>query len=196
MTTAGIAVTGSSPNWAVTVTPESGQTGVTTITLGVTDGYNTNYSSFKVTVPPAGVGLVYNENFAYTSFDIPNALYNAAGGSGAPWNHISGPAYELQVTNGWAYIVSTNGEDVGSPFIGDAVYYGSNGVVFYTSFTVNFSYLPSTGGEDFFHLSSSGTDTSAFHDKVFANRANAATGKFRLAVANFAGTPVAQFPAT
>ena len=89
VTTTGIAVTGSSPNWAVTVTPESGQTGVTTITLGVTDGHNTNYTSFKVTVPPAGVGLVYNEDFAYTAYDIPNALYNATGGSGGPWGHIS-----------------------------------------------------------------------------------------------------------
>jgi hypothetical protein len=59
---------------------------------------------------------------------------------------------------------------------------------------VNFSSLPSFGGEYFFHLSSSGTDTSAFHDKVFANRANAATGKFRLAIANFVGTAVAQLP--
>jgi hypothetical protein len=83
------------------------------------------------------------------------------------------------VTNGLAFIVGTNGEDLGSPFIGSATYDGSQGYVFYTSFTVDFSYLPSVGGDYFFHLSSSGTDTSAFRDKIFANRANAATGKFR-----------------
>jgi hypothetical protein len=190
VTPAGIVVTGSSPNWAVQVTPQSGQSGVSTITLGVTDGYNTNYTSFKVTVPPASVGLIYNEDFAYTSFDIPNALYGASGGSGAPWGHVSGTGYELQVTNGWAYIVGTNGEDVGAPFISSATYDGSLGYVFYTSFTVDFSYLPSNAGEYFFHLSASAADTSNFRDKIFANKANAATGKFRLAVANVANSPV------
>jgi hypothetical protein len=193
VTTAGIAVTGSSPNWDVTVTPQSGQSGVTTITLGVADGHNTNYTSFKVTVPPASVGLVYNEDFAYTNFDLtdPNALVLAAGGSGGPWAHVSGVKLnELQVTNGLAFIVGTNNEDVGASLIGSAAYNGTNGYIFYTSFNVNFSYLPSIGGEYFFHLSASQGDNSAFHDKVFANRANAATGKFRLAVANSANSPV------
>jgi hypothetical protein len=177
---------GSSSN--VTITPEPNQIGNATITVSVSDGHNTNSSSFIVTISPV-LGIVYNENFAYTDFSSgqPNALYGAAGGSGGFWSHVSGPLYELQVTNGLAYIVGTNNEDLGSDFIGFNVYQGSNGVVFYTSFSVNCSFLPTSAGEYFFHLGASGSDSSSFHDKIFANKANAAAGKFRLGVSNVGG---------
>jgi hypothetical protein len=189
--TSGIALGSSGSLSNVTITPALNQTGNATITIGASDGHSTNYTSFVVTVRPL-LGVLYSEDFAYTNFDagIPNGLYGAVGGSGGPWSHVSGTGYELQVTNGLAFIVSTNGEDLGAPLIGSATYYGSNGVVLYTSFTVNFSYLPSNAGEYFFHLSSSANDTSSFRDKVFANKAGAPTGKFRLAVANIANSPV------
>jgi hypothetical protein len=173
---------GSSSN--LTITPEPNQIGNTTITISVGDGHNTNSTSFVLTISPK-VGVVYSENFAYTSFDTPNALYQAVGGSGAPWYHVSGPLEELQVTNGLAYIVGTNNEDVGSAFFGSYTNNdGSNGFVFYTSFTVDCSFLPSALGDYFFHLATSGTDSSSFHDKIWANKANAAAGKFRLGVSN------------
>ncbi len=190
----GVAVPNVSSN--VVVTPQTGVSGVSTITIFATDGFTTNSTSFKVTVTPAPLGVVYNEDFAYTSFDTPNALYLASGGSGAPWLHVSGPLYQLQVTNygssGLAYLVSTNDEDLGAGFIGDATYNGTNGYVFYTSFTVDFSFLPSVNGDYFFHLKPSPSDSSTFHDKVFANRANAATNRFRLGVSNTANSPSQQ----
>jgi hypothetical protein len=186
----------------VVVTPATDQTGVSTITISANDGHTTTSTSFKVTVTPPPVGPVYNENFAYTSFlDVATygqALYGANGGSGGPWNHISGPLYELQVTNtgtsGLAYLVGTNNEDLGAAFISSATYDGSLGYVFYTSFTVDFLWAPSYFGDYFFHLSDSGTDTSAFRDKVSGNRVDAATDKFRLGIANQTGSAVAQFP--
>jgi hypothetical protein len=185
---------GSSSN--LTITPEPNQIGNATITVSVSDGHTTNSASFVLTVSPI-IGVVYNENFAYSDFSnsgIPNALYQATGGSGGPWGHVSGPLYELQVTNvnvtsGYAYIVGTNNEDLGADFIGPTVYQGANGVVFYTSFTVDCSFLPSAAGDYFFHLAASGADSSSFHDKIFANKANAAAGKFRLGVSNV-GTEV------
>jgi hypothetical protein len=175
----------------LTITPEPNQIGITTITISVSDGHTTNSTSFVLTVSPI-IGVVYNENFAYDDFSnsgIPNALYGAVGGSGGPWGHVSGPLYELQVTNvnvtsGLAYIVGTNNEDLGADFIGSTVYQGTNGLVFYTSFTVNCSFLPSGVGDYFFHLAASGADSSGFHDKIWANKANAATNKFRLGVSN------------
>ncbi len=195
----GVAVPNVSSN--IVITPEAGKTGVSTITISATDGHTTNSTSFKITVTPAPLGVIYNEDFAYTNFVVPQALYGADGGSGAPWQHIvssGSPSYQLQVTNfgttGLAYLVGTNDEDVGAGFIGSAVYDGTNGYVFYTSFTVDFSFLPSNLGDYFFHLSISDTDTSAFHDKVFANRAGAATNHFRIGIANFAGAVIQQFP--
>ena len=192
--TAHITISGTAPNYTVTLTPVAGQIGSSKVTIYVTDTHTTNSSSFYLTMRPL-VGVVYTENFAYTDFDLPQALYLATGGSGAPWYHVSGPTEKLQVTNvtgtsGFAYIVGTNNEDVGAAFIGGATYDGTNGYVFYTSFTVNFSYLPSNLGDYFFHLSSSGTDTSNFRDKVFAQQLNAAAGMFRLGIANMATTPV------
>ena len=195
LVTAGDLVFGSSGSSSnLTITPEPNQIGNATITVSVSDGHTTNSTSFILTVSPI-IGVVYNENFAYNDFSssgIPNALYQAAGGSGGPWGHVSGPLYELQVTNvnvtsGFAYIVGTNNEDLGADFIGSTVYQGTNGLVFYTSFTVNCSFLPSAAGDYFFHLAASGADSSGFHDKIWANKANAALGKFRLGVSNVGG---------
>ena len=155
----GVAVPNVSSN--VVVTPEPGQSGVATITISVSDGHNSVSTQFFLTVSPAPVGLVYNEDFAYPD----GSLYLNTGGSGAPWSYVSGTAGEMQVSNHQAILIYTNSEDLGSAFIGSAVYYGSNGVVLYTSFTVDCSLLPSASGDYFFHLSASATDTSGFHDK-------------------------------
>jgi hypothetical protein len=182
---------GSSSN--VTLTPVAGQLGVSIITIFVTDGHTTNSTSFRLVMRPL-LGVLYDEDFAYTNFDNPNALYLATGGSGAPWHHISGPLEELQVTNGLAYLVHTNNEDLGAALVGGP-YFGSNGVVFYTSFPATFSLLPSTAGDYLFHLADSGTDTTNFRDKLFAARpSGTAAGSFRLGVANQANGSPAYFP--
>ena len=190
----------------VMVTPAAGQTGVSTITISANDGHNIVSTSFKVTVTPAPLGLIYSEDFAYTGFDVPQGLDLATGGSGGPWVHVSPTGtelYEIQVTNngttGLAYLVYTNNEDLGADFkipatpAGTPVAYdGSLGYVFYTSFTASWSYLPSNLGDYFFHLATNSTDSSSFRDKVFANTSGAATGMFRLGIANQSGSVGAQ----
>jgi hypothetical protein len=184
----GVAVTGVSSN--VVVTPAPGQTGVTTISINASDSHNTNSMSFRLTVTPAPLGVVYSEDWAYP--DGP--LYLNSGGSGGPWYHVSGPAGEITVSNQLVWLVHTNNEDMGAAFIGGAIYQGTNGYVFYTSFTVDFSLTPSFSGDYFFHLSSSGTDTSNFRDRIFANAAGAPTNKFRLGIANQSTGVAAQNP--
>jgi hypothetical protein len=177
----------------VTVTPVAGQTGVATITISVSDGHNTTSTSFAVTVTPAPLGVVYNEDFAYPD----GSLYLNSGGSGGPWHHVSPSGLdlgEIQVVGHQAYLVHTNNEDLGADFFGPAAYDGIQGYVFYTSFTVNCSYTPSNLGDYFFHLSTNGVDSSTFRDKVFANTAGAAAGKYRFGIANQAGGVVAQDP--
>jgi hypothetical protein len=193
--TSHIIIGGSGNNRTVTIVPVAGQLGTTAITISVSDGHNTSSTLFSLTMRPHIVGLVYTEDFQYTAFDLPNALYLATGGTGGPWNHVSGPSEELQVTNGYAYLVHTNNEDLAANFIGGAIYDGLNGYVFYTTFTVNFSYLPSASGDYFFHFHTNNVDTSSFRDKVFASTKNAASGKFRLGIANTASSPVGEFPA-
>jgi hypothetical protein len=192
----GVAAANVSSN--VVVTPVSGLNGFTTITISVSDTHNTNSTSFAVTVTPPPLGVVYNENFAYTTFAVPNSLYLATGGSGGPWEPISGTAGLLQVTNmgasGFAYLVNTNNDSDGAAFSTGLAYDGSQGYVFYTSFTVDCTLSPTYYGSYFFHLSSSGTDTTNFRDRIFDNAQNAATGLFRFGIANTATAPVKQYP--
>jgi hypothetical protein len=189
----GVAVAGSSSN--VVVTPTAGQTGAAYITISVTDTHNTNSTSFYVTVTPAPLGQIYYENFAYTSFAVPNSLYLASGGTGGPWNEIvDDDSGSIQVTNGLAYLYYNEEESLGAAFATAGTYDGSQGYVFYTSFTVNCSMLPTYFGSYFFHLSSSPTDNTNYRDKIFDNVENAAANMFRLGIANEAGGEIAQHP--
>jgi hypothetical protein len=181
---------GSGSNRTVTLTPEAGIAGVTTVTIFVSDTHTTNASHFTLTMRPV-LGLVFSDDFAYTNFVQPNALYLA---EGSPWSTIPpGTAFQVQVTNGLAYLNHTNTEDLGASLT-NGPYFSSNAVVFYTSFTVNFSFLPSPSGNYFEHLKSSASDTVNFRARVFANTANAAAGKFRLGIANNSAAISGQFP--
>jgi hypothetical protein len=197
--TLGVAVAGLSSN--VVVRPVSGTNGATTITISVTDTHNTNSTSFAVTVTPPPLGLVFNENFAYTDFSggLANGLYGAAGGSGYGWSQVAGTdLYSIQVTNGFAYLFYTNDESLGASLtnagVYGVVYDGSQGYVFYTSFTVDCTLLPTYYGSYFFHLSTNATDTTNFRDRVFDDTENAAPGLFRFGIANASTAWVQQFP--
>jgi hypothetical protein len=176
-----ITLGGSGADRTITLAPEPNTVGAATVTISVSDGFNTTLRSFVLTVSPR-LGLVLSDNFTYTNFPIvANALYSA---DGSPWQTVSGLAYQVQVTNGLVYLSYTNSEDVAAPLT-NAPYPSASAVVFYSSFTVNFSVLPSSSGSYFAHLKDSVTGTT-FRAKVFAGTANAAPGMFRLGVANSA----------
>ncbi|MEI2722345.1 MAG: hypothetical protein V9H26_02035 [Verrucomicrobiota bacterium] len=80
---ANISISGSGQNRTVTLTPETGQTGIATITLNVTDGFNTNSRSFIVTVSPS-LGLIYEDNFSYPDgFLVGNGTWSTSSGTQA-----------------------------------------------------------------------------------------------------------------
>jgi hypothetical protein len=190
ITSGNIVFGGSGSNRTVTLTPQAGQIGLSSITISVGDGHTTNTTSFSLTVSPY-LGLVFADDFTYTNFVQPNALYQA---TGSPWQTIPpGTAYELQVTNPLAYLNHTNTEDLGAALT-NAPYFPSNAVIFYTKFDVNFSFLPSNLGEYFLHLKSSDTDNLNFRCRVFAQTTNAAAGKFRLAISINSASASAQLP--
>jgi hypothetical protein len=191
-----IIINGTGSSRTVTVVPTAGVLGTTTITVSASDGHNTTQTTFSLTMRPH-IGVVYNEDFNYTSWLLgtEQSLVTGNGGSGGPWHTVSGTAGEIQVTNGFVYLVHTNSEDVAAGFIGSTVYDGFNGVVFYCSFPVNFSFLPSPAGDYFFHYHTNVNDTTSFHCKLYASTKHAAGGKFRLGIANTASGPADEFPA-
>jgi hypothetical protein len=193
-----IIISGTGSSRTATLLPTAGVLGTTTITVSASDGHNNTQTTFALTMRPH-IGIVYNENFNYTSWDAgtDQSLITGHGGSGGPWSHVSGNVQgEIQVTNGLVYLVHTNSEDVGANFLGPTVYDGFDGVVFYCSFPVNFSFPPSPNGDYFFHYQTNATDGSTFHCKLYASTKHAAEGKFRLGIANTASAgPVDEFPA-
>jgi hypothetical protein len=189
-----IAFGGSGANRTVTLTPESGAVGVTTIHIDVTDGHSTNTVSFTLTMSPI-IGVVFSDNFAYTSFLQPNSIYLA---DGSPWQTASGTAFEMQVTNPYVYLTFTNTEDVAAMLTNNPLgttYAPSDSVIFYTGFTVNFAVLPSGLGNYFIHFKSSNLDNLNFRCRVFARTNGAAVnGNFRMGISINSSSPSAIFP--
>src|SRR5207249_2857769 len=82
---------GSGSNRSVTITPAAGQTGVTPISVTVSDGTNTASALFPFMVTPSATVIFY-EPFAYADGSL---LTNSA----FLWQNRSGTLGQCQVTN-------------------------------------------------------------------------------------------------
>lgn len=172
---------GSGANRTVTLTPAADQTGVSSVTITVSDGNNSSSTTFLLSVSPV-IGLVMADDFSYPD----GSLYVNPSGT-SPWQHHSPTStnfFEVQVIGGKALISQTNAEDVNA-VLTNSPFGPTSGVTLYAGFTVNFSALPSVAGEYFAHFKDSG---STFRAKVFASRTDAATNMFRLSIANAANS--------
>lgn len=182
-----VALYGSGADRSLRLEPAPGRTGTANLKLAVSDGANITQTSFRLTVG-RGLGLLLDERFAYEQFGIPNALCSVPGSA---WATASGGAGQLQVTNGWAYLTGTNTEDLALALPGGP-YYPTNAVLFYASFPVRFSALPSMAGTYFLHFRNSETGIS-FRGRVFAHASSSGLPCVRLGIANAENTPT-DFP--
>jgi hypothetical protein len=184
-----IALTGSGSNYTVSLTPYPDQNGVAVVTIGVTDGINTNATSFRLGVSPR-LGLLFSEPFAYaaapaysnTLTALPNSL----------WLTASGVPFQIKLTNHAVALCYSNTEGAGASISGGP-YSPLDAITFYAGFTVNFSALPFTNGGYFFMFKGYDTDVLHFRGKVFARTRNASSGHFRLGIANSDDAPM-DFP--
>lgn len=122
-----------------------------------------------------------NEPFDYTDGALTSVAPDL-------WKLHSGTASQLDVTGGVLNVTGSESEDANRSFTGTGL---TSGTLF-ASFDVTLTALPSTSGGYFFHFKDtvdSGANT-AFIGRVFAQTANAATDKFRVAVSFGAGTAV------
>jgi len=177
---ANLTLNGSDSSQTLTITPLPNTNGVTTITVSVSDGFNTTSTSFVLTVRPV-FGLVFSDDFSYTGFLLESALLGATPDS--PWQHHSPTAagfYELQVAEGQAELSGGLTEDVNASLT-NAPFFPSDGWVLYTSFKLTYVDLPSTSSEYFLHLRDNG---SGFRACVVATTNGVTVGKYRLGIAN------------
>lgn len=104
------------------------------------------------------------------------------------WNTHSGTTGQTQVASGRVQLSQSQTEDVAAALTNGPFTSGT----LYANFVVNFSTLPSGAGNYFAHFKDGGA--SSFRGKIFATTSGAATGKFRVGVANVANSADAVIP--
>lgn len=124
----------------------------------------------------ASAAVVLTDTFSY-----PDG--NLVGAPGSPWANHSGTT-AVTVASGAAVLTQSNSEDVNAALAGAP--YASG--VLYAGFDVSFSALPGAGAY-FAHFKDDGT--SIFRGRVFATTTGAASGSFRIGIANGGNTFVA-----
>ena len=180
--TSHISFGGSGASRTIIIAPVPNQYGVAPITVTVNDGQKNTSVSFSLVVRPH-LNIVLNDYFDY---DGSGAIINQSGGF---WQTHSGTAGQMQVGSGQVTVTDGNSEDVNAPLIGQPYNptnnQGFNNQVLYSSFTLNYSALPTDGGTYFAHFKDS--STSGFYDRVYASTHNAASGSYRIGVGNYSG---------
>lgn len=173
---------GSAPNRTVSLYPAANQTGVAAVTISVTDGYDTNETTFNLAVSPR-LGFLLSEPFPYPngqSLTLP----------GTPWTTTSGKALQIIVSNHAPRLAYSNTECAAINIPGGP-YQPSNAVTLYASFAINFSTLPFSNGN--YCCTFKGSNDVISRGKLWARTLNAQPGYFRVGIANFEDIPV-DFP--
>jgi endonuclease/exonuclease/phosphatase family metal-dependent hydrolase len=138
-------------------------------------------ATFLLSATLSGAALLLNDTFSYPDGPLVTV-------SGGVWVHHSGSVNgEVTVTSGRVFLNEANTEDVNTLLAGQP--YLSSGAtnVFYASFTVKFTSLPSSGGAYFAHFKDSST---GFRARIWALTSGAATGKFRLGISSTSGSVI------
>lgn len=173
---------GSGSNRTVTVTPATDVVGSSLVTITVSDGTVSASDSFILNVFPV-FGVIKFDDFARADGPVVD-------GSGLWLNH-SGTFQEAQIVNQQLRLTFSGSEDVSTEL--DSRPYGpSSGALLYASFKVTFTTLPSSSGSYFAHFKDDGA--SNFRCRIFAQTAGAASGAFRLGLANAAAGASVVFP--
>jgi len=111
--------------------------------------------------------------------------------TGSPWTTYSGTTGQVKVVSGRIFLSKANTEDVHAALAGQP-YASTSGAILYVSFKINYTNLPSSAGSYFAEFKDGGT---GFRARIFAQTAGAASGAFRIGIANAGSSPTAVFNA-
>ena len=188
VTSANIVFGGSDSNRTVTITPEANQTGLSTITVTVSDGTSTTSDTFVLTVYRSNLGVIRCDNF-----NRPNGPL--VDGTGAWISYAGTPIFGTPIAANKVTLSQSISEKVAAGLSNASPYLASfdttNGNILYASFHMNFSQLPSTALTNFlaaFKDDTGGTGFINHRARVFVTSSNAAPGTFRLGIANSLNT--------
>ena len=140
-------------------------------------------ATFFLSATLSGAALLLSDSFSYSNGPLVTV-------SGGVWVHHSPSGSntgEVAVASGRVFLSEANTEDVNASLAGQP--YASSGTtnVFYASFTVKFTSLPSGGGTYFAHFKNS---SATFRARIWALAGGAAPGKFRLGISSTSGSVI------
>jgi endonuclease/exonuclease/phosphatase family metal-dependent hydrolase len=141
-------------------------------------------ATFLLSATLAGAALLLNDTFSYPDGPLVTA-------AGSPWTTYSGTTGQVKVISGRIFLSKANTEDVQATLAGQPYAPASNAIL-YVSFKVNYTNLPSSAGSYFAEFKDGGT---GFRARIFAQTAGAASGAFRIGIANAGNSPSAVFNA-
>lgn len=123
--------------------------------------------------------ILLSETFSYSDGPI-------VGATESPWAGHSGntAGQEALVVSGKLQVDAALVQDINAPLIGQP-YTTSSGTVLYSSFTVNFTAFPTSGGGYFAHFNSAN-----FRALVWASTSGTPSGFFRLGIGNTTGSTI------
>jgi endonuclease/exonuclease/phosphatase family metal-dependent hydrolase len=140
---------------------------------------------FLLSATLSGAALLLNDTFSYPDGPLVTA-------AGSPWTTYSGTITgQVKVVSGRFFLSKANSEDVHATLLGQP-YASTSGAILYVSFKINYTNLPSSAGSYFAEFKD---DSLGFRAKIFAQTAGAATGAFRIGIANAGSLPSAVFNA-
>ena len=134
-------------------------------------------STFLLSASLSGAALLLSDSFSYPDGPLVTV-------SGGMWAHHSGSTGEVMVASGRVLLNEANTEDVNALLAGQPYAASGKTNVFYASFTVKFTSLPSGSGAYFAHFKNSST---TFRARIWALTGGAAPGKFRLGISSTDG---------
>jgi hypothetical protein len=174
-----LALSGSSSNRVLTITPAANQLGAVPISVSATDGDGKNTTlTFVLEVRP-NTNVVLIDYFGYDS-GSPSIVTN----SGGLWQTHSGVPGQLKAGGGVATNDGVhNTEDVNAQFL-DAPYGTNTSAVLYSSFVINFTTSPGAGGAYFSHFKDN--TTFGFIGRVWAFTNGVTPGYYHVGIANSA----------
>jgi endonuclease/exonuclease/phosphatase family metal-dependent hydrolase len=141
-------------------------------------------AAFLVSASSVDGALLLNDRFDYSDGPLVTAI-------DSPWTTYSGSSGQVNVISSRIFLSKANSEDVQAPLAGQP-YGPTSDAVLYVSFKINYASLPSRSGSYFTEFKGAGL---GFRARLFAQTSGAATGAFRVGIANVGSSPSAVFSA-
>jgi endonuclease/exonuclease/phosphatase family metal-dependent hydrolase len=141
-------------------------------------------ATFLLSATLSGAALLLNDAFSYSDGSLVTA-------AGSPWTTYNGTSGQVKIVSGRIFLSKANTEDVHATLAGQP-YASTSGAILYVSFKINCTNLPTSAGGYFAEFKDGGT---GFRARIFAQTAGAASGAFRIGIANAGSSPSAVFNA-